>query len=101
LAPYTISDRSRVNHDTLNRDQFHEAIKHARNTDIFIMRSADTIKSWDAPGGSGAGCVGLLLHLTSKNKKDGKEIDSSTLFVTNVQIHDGKRVLTVLTEVSS
>ena len=55
---------------------------------------------WDALDKSGAGCVALLSHFDTINKKSGETTAKiSTLATVNVQVRDGKRKMVELTEV--
>lgn len=89
----------RINHDPFTRQTFLEAIRKFRVDNTTSVQSTRDIQVWDAPGGSGAGCVAQYMHFTDTNKETGVGTKSSTLLIANVKIIDGQRKLVDLTEV--
>ncbi|KAH7176218.1 hypothetical protein EDB81DRAFT_897339 [Dactylonectria macrodidyma] len=90
---------ARINHDQFSRQAFFEAIKKFRLLNVTSVQSTKDIQSWDAPDGSGAGCVSQFVHFKDTNKETGVATESSTLLVANVQVIGGQRMLFELTEV--
>ncbi|POS75663.1 hypothetical protein DHEL01_v205932 [Diaporthe helianthi] len=88
-----------VNHDQFSRQDFIEATKKFRSVNITTVQSIKEIQAWDAPDGSGGGCVAKLVFVKDTNKETGASTESSTLMVSNVQVVGGKRMLFSLTEV--
>jgi hypothetical protein len=76
-------------------------VKNARDKDDMTLQSSDEITTWNAPDGSGGGCVAQMTHFTLRNKDTGVEIKSSSLILSNVKVREGVRVLAELTEVSN
>ena len=89
----------RLNHDQLSRQDFIEMVKKFRPLNVTSVQSSKEIQSWDAPDGSGGGCVAHLLYFKDTNKETGVSTESSSLLVANVQVIGGKRMLFCLTEV--
>ncbi|PNP73826.1 hypothetical protein FNYG_12785 [Fusarium nygamai] len=57
------------------------------------------LQCWEAPDGSGAGCVSQFLHFTDTNKETGVGSKSSTLLIASIKVVDGRQMLVELTEV--
>ncbi|KAJ3538903.1 hypothetical protein NM208_g5704 [Fusarium decemcellulare] len=89
----------RINHDQYNYTQLYETFKEARKKNVIRTQSNDEVHCWDAPEGSGAGCVAHMSHFTLTNKETGEETKCSSLTLANVRVNDGKRMLVELTEV--
>lgn len=89
----------RINHDQFSRESFKDAITKFRVHSVTSFQSTRDIQTWDAPDGSGAGCVAQLAHFTDTHKETGDFTKTSTLLVANVQVVGGQRVLSELTEV--
>ncbi|KAK7726431.1 hypothetical protein SLS57_003518 [Botryosphaeria dothidea] len=89
----------RLNHDRFTYDQYKEAVKHARSTDIITLDSSEEILKWDDAEKKG-GTVAHLTKFTTKNKKTGQETKSTSLILSAVKWVDGKRVITEITEVA-
>lgn len=64
-----------------------------------VVNSIKEILSWDAPDGSGGGCVAHQLHLTDTHKDTGVRKDIHSLLLANVKVIGGKRMLYSITEV--
>lgn len=77
-----------------------EAIMKFRVDNVASIDSTKDIQVWDAPDGSGAGCVSQLMHFTDTNKETGVGTKSSVLLIASIKIVDGQKVLVDLTEVS-
>lgn len=90
-----------MNHTKFTYDQFFGSVKQARGQNAMSIQSSDDILVWDAPDGSGAGCVAQVFRFTLNNKESGTETKSSNLAVANVQVREGKRMLVELTEVTA
>ncbi|GKT56356.1 hypothetical protein ColTof4_09098 [Colletotrichum tofieldiae] len=90
----------RINHGRFDYQQFRDAVTQARAKDSMSVQSNNEIQAWNAPDGSGSGCVAHMSHFTLADKKSGQAVKSSSLTLANVQIRDGKRVLVELTEVA-
>lgn len=71
-----------------------------RVDNVASIDSTKDIQVWDAPDGSGAGCVSQLMHFTDTNKETGVGTKSSVLLIASIKIVDGQKVLVDLTEVS-
>ncbi|GKT44429.1 uncharacterized protein ColSpa_04610 [Colletotrichum spaethianum] len=85
----------------------HEAFKEHTASDLLVrvkdsmnVQSNNEIQVWNAPDGSGGGCVAHMWHLILTEKTSRQTVKSSSLTLANVQIRDGKRVLVELTEVA-
>lgn len=74
-------------------------MKEFRSVNVTTKESTKEIQTWDAPDGSGGGCVALLMHVKDTNKKTEVSTKSSTLLVANVQVVAGKKMLSSATEV--
>lgn len=70
-----------------------------RILNVTSFQSTRDIQSWDAPDGSGAGCVAQFARFTDTNKETGVVTETTTLLVANIQVVGGQRVLSELTEV--
>ncbi|KAF5719472.1 hypothetical protein FMUND_4658 [Fusarium mundagurra] len=57
------------------------------------------LQSWEAPDGSGAGCVSQFLHFTDTNKETGIDSRSSALLIASIKVVNGRKMLVELTEV--
>lgn len=57
------------------------------------------LQCWDAPDGSGAGCVSQFVRFTDSNKETGVGSMSSTLLIASVKVVNGRKILAELTEV--
>ncbi|KAF9875764.1 hypothetical protein CkaCkLH20_06696 [Colletotrichum karsti] len=90
----------RYNHSRFTYDQFLDAITQGRMKDSMSIQSNDEIQAWDAPDGSGAGCVAHMSLFTLTDKQTNQAVKSSSLILANVQVRDGKRVLAELTEIA-
>jgi hypothetical protein len=77
-----------------------EAIMKFRVDNVASIESTKDIQVWDAPDGSGAGCVSQLMHFTDTNKETGVGTKSSILLIASIKIIDGQKMLVDLTEVS-
>jgi hypothetical protein len=89
----------RINHDQFSRQDLHEAIKKFRLLNLSSAQSTEDIQTWDAPDGSGAGCVSQFVHFKDIHKETGVVTESTTLLVANIQVIGGKRKLFELTEI--
>lgn len=89
----------RINHDQFSWKDFFEAIKKFRVLNVTSVQSTRDIQSWDAPDGSGGGCVSQFVHFKDTHKETGVVTESSTLLVANVKVIDGQKMLFELTEV--
>ncbi|KAL1647344.1 hypothetical protein SLS58_002672 [Diplodia intermedia] len=89
----------KVNHDSLNYDQYKEAINKSRTQSDITLQSSSEILKWDDAEGKG-GAVGHLIKFTLKDKTTGKETQGTNLILTAVKWIDGKRVITEMTEVA-
>lgn len=76
-----------------------EAILKFRVDNTTKIQSTRDIQVWEAPEGSGAGCVAQYIHFTDTNKETGIGTNSSTLLIANIKVVDGQRKLVDLTEV--
>ncbi|KAI8661071.1 hypothetical protein NCS57_01086500 [Fusarium keratoplasticum] len=90
---------ARINHDLFSRQTFMEAIMKFRVDNMTSIQSIREIQFWDAPDGSGAGCVSQLVHFTDSNKETGVGTKSSTLLIASIKVVNGQKVLVDLTEV--
>ncbi|KAJ4209672.1 hypothetical protein NW759_013319 [Fusarium solani] len=90
---------ARINQDQFSRQTFMEAILKFRADNITSIQSTKEIQFWDAPDGSGAGCVSQFLHFTDSNKETGVSTKSTTLLIASVKVVDGQKMLVDLTEV--
>ncbi|KAH7190995.1 hypothetical protein BKA60DRAFT_530364 [Fusarium oxysporum] len=90
---------ARINHDQFTRQTFMEAILKFRVDNTTSIQSTRDIQIWEAPDGSGAGCVAQYMHFTDTNKETGVGTKSSTLLIASVKFIDGQRKLVDLTEV--
>lgn len=63
------------------------------------IQETTELQSWDAPDGSGAGCVSQFLRFTDSNKETGVGSNSSTLLIASIKVIDGRKMLIELTEV--
>ncbi|KZL79220.1 hypothetical protein CI238_04289, partial [Colletotrichum incanum] len=91
----------RINHGRFNYEEFMNAVTQARAKDNMSVQSNNEIQVWNAPDGSGGGCVAHMSHFTLTDKKSGQAVKSSSLTLANVQVRNGKRVLVELTEVAN
>lgn len=66
---------------------------------VTTIQSTKELQTWDAPDGSGGGCVAQLMHVMDTNKETGASPESSTLLVANVQVIGGRKMLFSVTEV--
>jgi hypothetical protein len=89
-----------MNHTRFTHDQYLDMVKQARGNNSMSLQASDEVLAWNAPDGSGAGCVAQLLHLTLTDKANGTETKSSNLALANVLVREGKRMLVELTEVA-
>jgi hypothetical protein len=76
-----------------------EAILKFRVDNTTSIQSTRDIQIWEAPDGSGAGCVAQYMHFTDTNKETGVGTKSYTLLIASVKFIDGQRKLVDLTEV--
>ncbi|KAM5344915.1 hypothetical protein ACJ41O_010777 [Fusarium nematophilum] len=90
---------ARINHDQFTRQEFFETIKKFRRNTISSAQSTRDIQVWDAPDGSGAGCVSQFVRVNDTHKETGVVTEVSTLLVANIQVIGGQRMLFELTEV--
>ncbi|SPJ92809.1 uncharacterized protein FTOL_13774 [Fusarium torulosum] len=90
---------ARINHGQFTRQTFMEAILKFRVDNTTKIQSTRDIQVWEAPEGSGAGCVAQYIHFTDTNKETGIGTNSSTLLIANIKVVDGQRKLVDLTEV--
>ncbi|KAM0208121.1 hypothetical protein ACHAQI_007130 [Fusarium lateritium] len=90
---------ARINHDQFTRQIFMEAVLKFRADNTATVQSTKDIQVWEAPDGSGAGCVVQHIHVTDTNKETGIGTKSSTLLVASIRVIDGQRKLVDLTEV--
>ena len=90
----------RINHDQFTRQTFMEAIMKFRVDNTASVQSIKDIQVWDAPDGSGAGCVSQLVHSTDSNKETGIDTKFSILLIASIKVIDGQKLLVELTEVS-
>ncbi|KAM6513098.1 hypothetical protein FSOLCH5_010796 [Fusarium solani] len=90
---------ARINQDQFSRQTFMEAILKFRVDNMTSIQSTNEIQFWDAPDGSGAGCVSQFLHFTDSNKETGVSTKSTTLLIASVKVVDGQKMLVDLTEV--
>lgn len=65
------------------------------------VQASDEVHVWDAPDGSGAGCVAQLVRFTLTDKATGVENKALNLTLASVQVREGKRMLVELTEVAN
>lgn len=89
----------RINHDRFSLQAFIDLVKEFRSVNVTTRESTKEIQTWDAPDGSGGGCVALLMYVKDINKETGVSTKSSTLLVANVQVVGGKKMLFSATEV--
>ncbi|KAF5655656.1 hypothetical protein FHETE_11161 [Fusarium heterosporum] len=90
---------ARINHDLFTRQTFMETILKFRVDSTTSIQSTRDIQVWEAPEGSGAGCVAQYLHFTDTKKETGVGSKSSTMLIASVKVIDGQRKLVDLTEV--
>lgn len=90
---------SRINHEHLSQQALSEAIRKFRLDNSSTVQSTRDIQTWDAPNDSGAGCVSQFLHFTDTNKETGVATKMTTLLIANIQVIDGQKKLSELTEV--
>ncbi|PNP57327.1 hypothetical protein FNYG_15233 [Fusarium nygamai] len=90
---------ARHNHDQFSRQTFIETVMKFRAHGTTIIQETKEIQVWEAPGGSGAGCVSQLVHFTDVNKETRARTESLTLLTASVKVVNGKKVLVDLTEV--
>src|SRR4051794_37021137 len=90
----------RMNHTRFTHDQFLDSVKQARANKSMSVQASDEVQVWNAPDGSGAGCVAQLSRFTLTDKSSGTETKSLNLTVANVQVREGKRMLVELTGVA-
>ncbi|KAH6976516.1 hypothetical protein BKA56DRAFT_589724 [Ilyonectria sp. MPI-CAGE-AT-0026] len=90
---------AKINHDQFSRQSFIDTITKFRVLNVTNILSTKDIQTWDAPDGSGAGCVAQYARFTDTNKETGDVTETTTLLVANIQVIDGQRVLSDLTEV--
>jgi hypothetical protein len=76
-----------------------EAILKFRVDSTTSIQSTKDIQVWEAPDGSGAGCVAQYMHFTDTNKETGVGTKSSTLLIASVKVIDGQKKLVDLAEV--
>ncbi|KAF5609124.1 hypothetical protein FPANT_256 [Fusarium pseudoanthophilum] len=90
---------ARINHDHYTRQSFYDGIVKFRVDYKATIHETKEIQSWDAPDGSGAGCVSQYLRFTDSNKETGVGSTSTTVLVASIKVVDGRKVLSELTEV--
>lgn len=81
------------------RQKFLETILKFRSDNTTSIQSTRDIQTWEAPDGSGAGCVAQYMHFTNTNKQTGASTKSSTLLIASIKVVSGQRKLVDLTEV--
>ncbi|KAF4503242.1 hypothetical protein FAGAP_508 [Fusarium agapanthi] len=90
---------ARINHDHYTRQSFHDIIMKFRVDNKTTIHETKELQCWDAPDGSGAGCVSQLLHFTDSNKETGVGSTSSTLLIASIKVVNRRKMLVELTEV--
>nr|RBQ92245.1 hypothetical protein FVER53263_11739 [Fusarium verticillioides] len=91
--------KARINHDHFTRQSFTDIIAKFRVANKTTIHETKELQSWDAPDGSGAGCVSQYLRFTDSNKETGVGSMSSTLLIASIKVVDGRKMLAELTEV--
>ncbi|KAI9154873.1 hypothetical protein HJFPF1_07432 [Paramyrothecium foliicola] len=89
----------RINHDKFSRDEFSDALNKFRVLNVTKIQSTKEIQTWEAPEGTGAGCVSQFVTVHDINKETGLVTKATTLLVANIKVVDGKKRLVELTEV--
>jgi hypothetical protein len=89
----------RINHDQYSRQTFLDIIMNFRVDNKTTIHETKEIQFWEAPDGSGAGCVSQLVHVTDSNKETGVGTKASTLLIASIKVINGRKVLVDLTEV--
>ncbi|KAF5565078.1 hypothetical protein FPHYL_4402 [Fusarium phyllophilum] len=90
---------ARINHDHFTRQTFTDIIMKFRIDNKTNIHETKELQCWDAPDGSGAGCVSQFLRFTDTNKETGVGSMSSTLLIASIKVVDGRKTLVELTEV--
>ncbi|KAF5655106.1 hypothetical protein F25303_864 [Fusarium sp. NRRL 25303] len=90
---------ARINHDHCTRQSFHDVIMKFRADNRTTIHETKELQCWDAPNGSGAGCVSQFVRFTDSNKETGVGSMSSTLLIAGIKVVDGRKMLVELTEV--
>ncbi|KAH7237796.1 uncharacterized protein BKA55DRAFT_678994 [Fusarium redolens] len=90
---------ARINHDQYSRQTFLDIIMNFRVDNKTTIHETKEIQFWEAPDGSGAGCVSQLVHVTDSNKETGVGTKASTLLIASIKVINGRKVLVDLTEV--
>ncbi|KAF4429624.1 hypothetical protein FACUT_9032 [Fusarium acutatum] len=90
---------ARINHDHYTRQSFHDIIMKFRVNNKTTIHETKELQSWDAPDGSGDGCVSQFLRFTDSDKETGVGSMSSTLLIASIKTIDGRKTLVELTEV--
>ncbi|KAH7201491.1 hypothetical protein DER44DRAFT_841817 [Fusarium oxysporum] len=90
---------ARINHDHYTRQSFHDIIMKFRVDNKTTIHETKELQSWDAPDGSGAGCVSQFVRFTDSNKETGVGSTSSTLLIASIKVVNGRKILVELTEV--
>ncbi|KAF5577888.1 hypothetical protein FPCIR_11871 [Fusarium pseudocircinatum] len=90
---------AKINHDHYTRQSFHDIIMKFRIDNKTTIHETKELQCWDAPDGSGAGCVSQFLRFTDSNKETGVGSMSSTLLIASIKVVNGQKVLVELTEV--
>ncbi|KAJ4258972.1 hypothetical protein NW762_008060 [Fusarium torreyae] len=90
---------ARINHDQFTRQSFNDVIMKFRVDNKTTIHDTKELQCWEAPDGSGAGCVSQFIRFTDSNKETGVGTKSSTLLIARVKVVEGRKVLVDLTEV--
>ncbi|KAF4945702.1 hypothetical protein FSARC_14383 [Fusarium sarcochroum] len=89
----------RINHDRHDFLGFDTMLKEARRTTIMQTKSNNEVQSWEAPDGSGGGCVAHMSHFSLIDKAGADAIECSALTLSTVKVQDGQRTLFELAEI--
>ncbi|KAG5788654.1 hypothetical protein H9Q69_012285 [Fusarium xylarioides] len=90
---------ARINQDHFTRQTFTDIIAKFRIDNKTTIHETKELQCWDAPDGSGAGCVSQFVRFTDSNKETGVGSMSSTLLIASIKVVDGRKILVELTEV--
>ncbi|KAF5983458.1 hypothetical protein FCOIX_3188 [Fusarium coicis] len=81
-------------------NSFTDIIMKFRVENKATIHEKKELQCWEAPDGSGAGCVSQFFHFTDTNKETGVGSRSSTMLIASIKVLDGRKMLAELTEVA-